>query len=115
MDERYFVYSDDADFVWRMSMQNIRIRFASKVFVLHKVSSSTGGGLSPFSVYYANRNRIFFIRKNLHGLQRNFALLYVMFTRIPRFFILPKNLFERALSGLRDGFAMPVQEHGNDL
>jgi GT2 family glycosyltransferase len=108
MDERYFVYSDDADFVWRMNKQGLRIRYAPGALVLHKVSSSTGGGLSPFSLYYTNRNRIFFIRKNLRGVQKAFALTYVMATRIPQLGRLPKKLSERGWAGVRDGFSMKV-------
>lgn len=109
MDERYFVYSDDTDFVWRMHQHGLRIRYAPGVLVLHKVSSSTGGGLSPFSLYYTNRNRIFFIRKNLRGVQRAFALAYVVATRIPQLGRLPRKLAERGWAGVRDGFAMPVR------
>ncbi len=112
MDERYFVYSDDTDFVWRMQRQGLRIRFVPQALVLHKVSSSTGGGLSPFSLYYTNRNRIFFIRKNLRGLQKLVAMAYVMATRIPQLGRLPKKLSERGWAGVRDGFRMPVSGDG---
>ena len=108
MDERYFVYSDDTDFVWRMNRRGLRIRYAPAVIVLHKVSTSTGGELSPFSLYYTNRNRIFFIRKNLRGVQKLFALAYVMFTRVPRLGLLPKKLSERGWAGVRDGFSLPL-------
>lgn len=32
--------------------------------MLHKVSRSTGGPQSPFSIRYANRNQMFFTRKH---------------------------------------------------
>lgn len=111
MDERYFVYSDDTDFIWRMHRQGLRIRYEPGSLVLHKVSSSTGGGLSPFSLYYTNRNRIFFIRKNLRGLQKAFALAYVMATRVPQLGRLPKKLSERGWAGVRDGFTMPLHDN----
>lgn len=110
MDERYFVYSDDTDFVWRMHRHGFRIRYAPGVLVLHKVSSSTGGGLSAFSLYYTNRNRIFFIRKNLRGVQKLAALAYVMLTRLPQLGLLPRKLSERGWAGVREGFAMAVRE-----
>jgi GT2 family glycosyltransferase len=108
MDERYFVYYDDTDFVWRMSQHGIRIRYVAAAVVLHKVSSSTGGGLSPFSLYYTNRNRIYFIRKNLRGLTRIAAMTYMMATRIPRLCLLPPALARRGWRGVVDGFRMPL-------
>lgn len=109
MDERYFVYTDDTDFVWRMNRRGLHIRYAPGVIVLHKVSTSTGGELSPFSLYYTNRNRIFFIRKNLRGVKKLFALGYVMATRLPRLCLLPKRLSERGWAGVRDGFALQLR------
>lgn len=108
MDERYFVYYDDSDFVWRMAQQGLRIRYAPEALVLHKVSFSTGGGLSPFSLYYTNRNRLYFVRKNLKGVQKALAFAYMMVTRVPRLCLLPKKLSERGWAGLKDGFAMPT-------
>lgn len=112
MDERYFVYYDDSDFVWRMARHNLRIRYAPGALVLHKVSFSTGGGLSPFSLYYTNRNRLYFVRKNLKGLQKALAFAYMMVTRVPRLCLLPKKLSERGWAGLKDGFAMPLTPDG---
>ncbi|MCV2364702.1 glycosyltransferase family 2 protein [Paucibacter sp. DJ1R-11] len=106
MDEQYFVYYDDTDFIWRMGRQGIRIRFVASAVVLHKVSSSTGGGHSPFSVYYTNRNRVYFIRKNLQGLRRMVALGYFLLTRIPRLGTLAPSLARRGWRGLADGFRM---------
>ncbi|MBC2769843.1 glycosyltransferase family 2 protein [Pusillimonas minor] len=108
MDEQYFVYYDDTDFVWRMTSSGIRISYVSNAVVLHKVSSLTGGGHSPFSVYYTNRNRIYFIRKNLRGFQKAFALCYVLLTRLPQLGRMPLALASRGWQGVKDGFKMPV-------
>ncbi len=114
MDERYFVYSDDTDFVWRMNRHKIRIRYVPEAVVLHKVSTSTGGERSPFTVYYANRNRIFFLRKNLRGLQRWFAIAYVLSTRIPRLSTLPWSSAKRGWRGVFDGLRMPTGGGGRE-
>jgi GT2 family glycosyltransferase len=112
MDERYFVYSDDTDFVWRMNQHKIRIRYVPSAVVLHKVSTSTGGERSPFTVYYTNRNRIFFLRKNLRGLQRWVAMAYVLSTRTPRLSILPWKSAKRGWRGVLDGFRMSTGRDG---
>ncbi len=108
MDEQFFVYYDDTDFVWRMAARGIRIRYVPNSVVLHKVSTSTGGDRSPFTLYYTNRNRIYFIRKNLTGLQRVFALSYLLLTRLPRLCLLPRNLARRSWRGVIDGFGMKI-------
>lgn len=108
MDEKFFVYYDDTDFVWRMKRSGIAIRFVSEAVVLHKVSSSTGGDKSPFSVYYTNRNRIYFIRKNLRGFQRLFAMTYFILTRLFQFSRMPYKLAGRGWQGVLDGYKISV-------
>ena len=78
----------------------------------HKVSTSTGGDRSPFTLYYTSRNRIFFIRKNLRGLQRAVALTYVLGTRLINAARLPKPLSSRLWAGVLDGFRLPVESDG---
>ncbi len=109
MDEQYFVYCDDTDFVWRMKAQSLRIRYAPSSVVLHKVSTATGGERSPFTAYYANRNRIYFVRKNLRGVQRLVALIYVLSTRVPRLSMLPWKSAKRGWRGVFDGFRMSAK------
>jgi GT2 family glycosyltransferase len=108
MDEAYFVYYDDADFVWRMNKRGLRIRYTPQSIVQHKVSTSTGGSLSPFTLYYTNRNRIYFIRKNLEGSQRAFALTYSTLTRVLRILTLPHPLAAKVWAGFKDGWRMGV-------
>lgn len=108
MDETYFVYYDDTDFVWRLTRAGLRIRYVPDAVVLHKVSTSTGGERSPFSLYYTNRNRIYFIRKNLRGLQKAFAMCYMLLTRLVNTARLPRPLASRLWIGVRDGLRLPI-------
>ena len=110
MDEQFFVYYDDTDFVWRMSALGIRIRFEPRSVVLHKVSTSTGGERSPFTLYYTNRNRVYFIRKNLHGWHKFATLGYMLATRLPRLGLLPPALGKRGWKGISDGFKMTLPQ-----
>jgi GT2 family glycosyltransferase len=82
MDERYFVYYDDTDFVYRCLKQGFRLFYLGSSEIRHKVSSSTGGASSDFSIYYYNRNRLFFIRKHMTGFTRLIAYIWYHFTRI---------------------------------
>ncbi|WP_433969572.1 glycosyltransferase family 2 protein [Tunturiibacter gelidiferens] len=65
MDERYFVYHDDTDFMLRCLKANQRLFLLPNAKLLHKVSSLTGGAESEFSVRMGTRNRIYMLSKFL--------------------------------------------------
>ena len=112
MDEQYFCYYDDTDFVWRLRKAGGRLYYQPRCVVDHKVSTSTGGDRSPFSLYYMNRNRVYFARKNFRGLHRVFTLCYMTLTRLPRAFALEKKLSERLWKGVRDGWRLELPRRG---
>lgn len=85
MDEKYFVYYDDTDFIYRITKAGYKIFYMPHLVVLHKVSSLTGGEESLFSIYYSNRNRLYFIRKNYAGLRFLVAFLVTLSTRLVKF------------------------------
>jgi GT2 family glycosyltransferase len=64
MDERYFVYFDDTDFMIRALRCGVVTYLVGNAKMWHKVSSLTGA-LSPFAQRYSARNRAFYIRKHL--------------------------------------------------
>ncbi len=67
MDERYFVYADDTDFMLRAMNANQTLWYLPEAKLWHKISSLTGTPSSPFSMHYGARNRAFFIAKHVHG------------------------------------------------
>lgn len=64
MDERYFVYHDDTDFMLRALKAGQRLYCLPQSKLLHKVSSLAGAG-SAFQVRYGTRNRAFMLVKFL--------------------------------------------------
>lgn len=107
MDEKYFVYYDDTDFVWRANAAGFRLKYWADGEVWHKVSSSTVGG-SLFSAYYATRNRVYFIRKQMGALHKYAALAFMFSTRLINF---PQyNAAERAKiwQGIKVGLLMRI-------
>lgn len=64
MDERYFVYSDDTDFMYRAWLARLPIFFLPDAKLWHKVSSLTGGNQSDFTLYYGSRGRALFLAKH---------------------------------------------------
>ncbi len=113
MDEKYFAYYDDTDFVFRACKSGYKMYYEPAITVLHKVSSSTGGD-SSFYVYYSNRNKIYFIRKNLKGLVKYFAILYTFFTRIFYYIRFDKVQRKKLVQALSDGFKIPVSKLSSD-
>lgn len=77
MDERYFVYVDDLDFMYRVVNYGYTIWFENNLSLEHKISQSTGGKFSDFSLFYTIRNRVFFARKFYNSIQVLIVALYV--------------------------------------
>lgn len=106
MDERYFVYYDDTDFVYRCLKQGFRLLYQGSAELRHKVSSSTGGSSSDFSVYYYNRNRLFFIRKNFSGLERVAGMAWYYLTRCYKYAVYGAKQKAVLARAIRDGGRM---------
>ena len=66
MDEKYFVYVDDVDFIFRAREFGYKVWYAAEMSLFHKVSFSTGGTESEFGLRFNTRNNIHFIRKFLN-------------------------------------------------
>ncbi len=106
MDEKYFVYYDDTDFVIRLIKAGFKIFYMPRLEVFHKVSSSTGGGESLFSIYYLNRNRVYFIRKNFSFPVKQVALAYTVLTRGVRYLKYKNDQKKEMFRGFKDGFGL---------
>ncbi|WP_109488726.1 glycosyltransferase family 2 protein [Occallatibacter savannae] len=66
MDERYFVYWDDADWMWRAKKAGVSLWYVCEATLWHKVGSLTGGKQSDFSIHYGARNMAYFLYKNVN-------------------------------------------------
>ena len=108
MDEKYFAYYDDTDFVFRALKAGFKLYYEPSVSILHKVSSSAGDN-SPFYVYYSNRNKIYFIRKNLRGLFRYFSIVYTLLARVVFYIRFDNERRKKLVQGLKDGFRMKTK------
>jgi GT2 family glycosyltransferase len=108
MDEKYFAYYDDTDFVIRAGKSGYTVYYEPSVYILHKVSSSSGGADSLFYIYYSNRNKIYFARKNLKGLVKYFAISSAVLIRFFYLFRYDRMKRKKLIQAIKDGFRYPV-------
>lgn len=108
MDEKYFVYYDDSDFVWRATRCNkLKLAYIPSSTLRHKESSCTGGGRSDFSIYYSSRNRIYFVLKNMRFLQKALTIsYYYLHTLLRKPFIYSKDQMNLIWKATSDGISM---------
>lgn len=92
MSYTFFLYYEEADWCVRIKKAGYKIYYVHNSLVYHKESMSTGK-LSPMKIYYLNRNRIVFMRRNITGINFLIALLYQILIAIP------KNAFSFLLKG----------------
>lgn len=79
----FFLYYEEADWCERIKKAGYKIYFVHNSYVLHKESISTGK-LSTLKIYYLNRNRLVFMRRNVNGLLFYKGLSYQLFVAIPK-------------------------------
>lgn len=107
MDERYFAYYDDTDFLHRIVHAGFLVELIPSALIYHKVGSSTGGDISRFGMYHLTRNRIYFIKKNIKGIKKVVSLFYTLSTRVVRMLTIKNAELRRAIGkGIIDGLKM---------
>jgi GT2 family glycosyltransferase len=65
MDEHYYMYNEDTDWCVRARGAGFTVLVAPDAKIWHKVSMSSGGGLTPFKIYNRLRSTIRFF--SLHA------------------------------------------------
>lgn len=93
MPELYFLYYEEHDWCESVKKKGFKILFNGKTKVIHKESASVGKQ-NPLKVYYMNRNRILFIRRNCNSFPQLAISLFFYFL-----VALPKGLLIYSLKG----------------
>jgi hypothetical protein len=78
LDERFFIYYDDTDFVRRARDKGYRLWFVPAAVIYHQKGATIGGPETPFGLYYLTRNRPCLIRKHVRSPLR-LAVFWVYF------------------------------------
>ena len=79
INENYFMYLEDLEYCQRVIEKGFRLAVCQESKIYHKVSSSTGGHLSPFSVYWSAKNKYKYIKSSLNFFQTTIAFFYLIF------------------------------------
>ncbi len=85
LDDSFFVYYDDTDFVRRARDKGYDLWFVPSSVLYHRKGATIGGSKTPFGLYYLTRNRPYLIRKHIHSpVRRTLFWLYYLSTRFIR-------------------------------
>jgi GT2 family glycosyltransferase len=109
-------YMEDAEYCWRARENGVSVVYAPAAVAYHKVGASFSRMPVPAVTYTLNRNRVFFVRRNLRGLLRVGALAYLIATKPARALVellrgRPAHA-SAVFRGAWDGFLSPVAREG---
>jgi GT2 family glycosyltransferase len=93
--DHFFLMYEELDWSAQTIKYGYKIYYQAEVYLLHKESMSVGK-TSPLKVYYNNRNRIMFMRRNTNSFELSCFLLYLVTLTIPKnvFTFLIKRQFQ---------------------
>ena len=70
LDERYFIYAEDADWCQRARAAGYKLLFVPTARLWHRVSASSGGAMNAWKVYQRLRANVTLWSRNARGLSR---------------------------------------------
>lgn len=70
LDERYFIYAEDADWSLRARAQGYPLLFVPTARLWHRVSASSGGAVNPWKIYQRLRANLVLWSRHARGLAR---------------------------------------------
>jgi GT2 family glycosyltransferase len=118
-DDRFFIYSEDADFSLRAFGKGYRLMYTPHAVLWHKESASmrkntlaaNTGTVSPRQYYLSTRNYIYVVRKYCTSLEIFISISYlVMRSVLWSFFFIIRGRWEK-LSSLWKGIIDGVSDH----
>ncbi|MDP4277417.1 MAG: glycosyltransferase family 2 protein, partial [Bacteroidota bacterium] len=105
MDERYFVYWDDTDFVYRAVMKQHHTLWYIPASVVHHKEGTSTGVLSDFSIRFQYRNLVYFALKNYSRPYAEYVIVYNMMLHIVHnLFRWPMAKWKLGMKSFMEGF-----------
>ncbi|MEX0786701.1 MAG: glycosyltransferase family 2 protein [Dehalococcoidia bacterium] len=78
LDDTFFLYYDDTDFIRRARDRGYRLWFVPESVIYHRKGATIGGQTTAFGLYYLTRNRPYLIQKHTRSRVRR-ALFWAYF------------------------------------
>ncbi len=83
MADIFFLYYEEMDWMQRIKDADYKIFYVHNSLVFHKDSITTGT-MSALKIFYLNRNRLLYMRRNVHGWKAILSVIYQMSIAIPK-------------------------------
>jgi len=83
MSNTFFLYYEELDWGYRIRQAGYQIYYVHNSLVYHKESITTGA-LSPLKIYYLNRSRLLYMRRNIHGIKFVVSFIFQIFISMPK-------------------------------
>jgi GT2 family glycosyltransferase len=111
MSKDYFLYYEELDWCQQIRKAGFTIFFEPKAVIYHKESLAVGKE-SPIKVFYQNRNRIWYMKRNHQGMNLVLFFLFLLFFTIPAHTIsyIFRNKLDLLIAfyrGIIEGFSGP--------
>lgn len=109
MDEAHFMYWEETDWCFRGLKYGYKSAYNYKSIIWHKVGKSSQ---TSFKIYYHNRNRVYFMKKNANKYQMTIYMLYLFIiyfwfmTGVYLVYRMDKEKFMAFYKGIRDGLSL---------
>ncbi len=88
-DSDLFIYYEDNDLCLKVRKSGMEIHLVPRSRILHHVSVTVGGVLSPMVIYFTHRNRFLVARRHLSVLNRLFFTLYYLTLTVTKTLLYP--------------------------
>ncbi|MBN1197725.1 MAG: glycosyltransferase family 2 protein [Bacteroidales bacterium] len=83
MSEAFFLYYEELDWGYRIRQAGYTIYYVHNSLIYHMESVSTGSQ-SPLKIYYMERSRMLYMRRNVCGIKSIIPILFLLMVTIPK-------------------------------
>ncbi|SER39046.1 hypothetical protein SAMN04487884_1058 [Butyrivibrio fibrisolvens] len=102
--DSYFMYVEDVELSINIEKQGNKVLFVPDAKLFHKVGGSSGGELSPISVYYSMRNRLYLVEKckDYFYITAKLYLVTMIIIKMSICFLLGDRLYKYYIMAIKD-------------
>lgn len=101
-DDRYFMYQEDVELSYRLTLHRFTILYVPDARINHKVND---GDIGPMSLYYSMRNRLLFAATRIGGWKKIASMLFLhamIIAKLFRWSIMRRKLSKALMFAMAD-------------